>query len=86
VVRLDLGAAELAGQERIEQPAASSSAPGSRCPYWSSVMRMFAWPMNVLRAFTFTPAAIMSEAYPWRHSWKVAGSTFALVAAARPRS
>ena len=29
------------------RPAASSSAPGSRWPYWSSVILMFAWPMKV---------------------------------------
>jgi len=30
------------------------------CPYWSRVMPMFAWPMNVDNALTLTPAPIIS--------------------------
>ena len=58
-----------------KRPAASSSAPDSRCPCWSSVIRMFAWPMSVDGAFTLTPAVIVSDAQPWRHSCSVGGST-----------
>jgi hypothetical protein len=31
---------------------------------------MFAWPMKVERAFALTPAAIISEAKVWRHSFR----------------
>jgi len=54
-----VGRSGVAGEERVEQPAASSCAPGSRCPYTSSVIAMPAWPMYSLSAFAFTPAAII---------------------------
>src|SRR5262245_18715915 len=49
-------------------------------------MEMLAWPMKVERALAFTPAAIISEAKVWRHSWRVIRSSPALRQAVSARS
>jgi hypothetical protein len=50
------------------------------------VIEMFAWPMNVERAFALTPAAIISEANEWRHSCNVVRFSFASRHAVSARS
>ena len=53
---------------------ASSSDPGSRWPYRSSVIEIDAWPRYCETALMFTPAAIHIDAHEWRASWSPIGA------------
>ena len=46
---------------------------------------MFAWPMYVESAFALTPAAIISDANVWRHSWSPIGVSLAAFHSRRAR-